>query len=636
MNENDQLIETIKLAQSGSHEAFEALYHSGCNPVYFLALKITGSKDVAEDIMQDTFISVFKEIKSLDNPPAYKTWINRIVINKCKNYLLKSKDKLLPDIEESGFEEKADKDEEFLPHAALDKAETREMIMKVIDSLPPEQRMSVLLYYYQELSVLQIAEIMDCPPNTVKSRLFYGRQQIKLAIEEHEKQGVKLYGAVPVPMLTELLRGFAENNKLSEKTAERLLKGVFKGAGKITNAAAGAKTNLFAKITSMSVKAKVITSAVAAVIVASAITAAILIPAMVNPVGINAGASHIGLTSKSGDGKVSSVPAAQQWPPKVEQSETLSGLRNNENTAIYSLLENGGYVYFFGTDTAAGQSNISCHIYRCNRDGTNLVDLLGDSNRYQNIFKAKNPSIEGNASPYNISYIKDDRLYVMFSLLTSDVDANNIKISKNQLYSVDLNGNDLRYEQDITTNSQPGVTSNPYVTSISDGGWVYVSNAMEKKIYRQKTDGTDQEVLYDGIALELEYRDGWLYFISTYPGTNQGAISCLNTETKVKKDLYTCDMTKFGISRTNLCGNWIYFTGAANGASLYRVGTDGTGFSKVSDKPVSGCAIFGHTILFYNWFLETDKDGKQHLTLSYSNVQLQRMDLDGSNEKAVS
>lgn len=80
----------------------------------------------------------------------------------------------------------------------------------MIDGLPEDQKLCLLLYYRDELTVAQIAEALQVSEGTVKSRLNYGRQKVKTKVEELEKQGTKLYGFAPMPLLALLLRQEAE------------------------------------------------------------------------------------------------------------------------------------------------------------------------------------------------------------------------------------------------------------------------------------------------------------------------------------------------------------------------------------------------------------------------------------------
>ena len=131
-------------------------------------------------------------------------------------------------------------DETLIPDKALDDAATRQMILDLVDSLPPEQRMSVLLYYYDEMSVKEIAQAMEVSEGTVKSRLNYARKAIKKGVEEHERQGVKLYSAAPMLLLIAFLRRDASQCALEGPAAAEMAKQVMAQAGAAGQAAGSA------------------------------------------------------------------------------------------------------------------------------------------------------------------------------------------------------------------------------------------------------------------------------------------------------------------------------------------------------------------------------------------------------------
>ena len=101
-------------------------------------------------------------------------------------------------------------DEGYIPDASMDTAETRRLIMEIVDELPEDQRLCVMMHYYDELPLAEIAAALDVPMGTVKKRLYLARNKISDGVENLEKkQGVKLYGAAPIPLLIWLLKNAA-------------------------------------------------------------------------------------------------------------------------------------------------------------------------------------------------------------------------------------------------------------------------------------------------------------------------------------------------------------------------------------------------------------------------------------------
>ena len=139
-------------------------------------------------------------------------------------------------------------DEQEVPDKALDNDETRRMIAELVDDLPDAQRQCVLLYYYDEMSVKDIAASLEVSENTVKSRLNYARKSIKEGVECYEKQGIKLYGLSPLPFLLFFLGRDAKACGMTAEQAVQVVRQVLQnasaaavgtGAAAAANAAAG-------------------------------------------------------------------------------------------------------------------------------------------------------------------------------------------------------------------------------------------------------------------------------------------------------------------------------------------------------------------------------------------------------------
>ena len=161
-------------------------------------------------------------------------------VNRCRNQLTRGpKEQPIPEDKEGNslLDTYEDLDQQKVPDQALDNAETQRMIQELVDGLSPEQRMSVLLYYYDERSVKEIAELMETSEGTVKSRLNYARKAIKTGVEEYEKQGIKLYGLSPLPFLLYFLRREAERTALDSGAVQAMVQSTLAAGG--TAAAAG-------------------------------------------------------------------------------------------------------------------------------------------------------------------------------------------------------------------------------------------------------------------------------------------------------------------------------------------------------------------------------------------------------------
>lgn len=225
-------------------QAFDELYALTHDKVYFLALKMLRNNEDALEIVQETYLSVYQSIDRLYNPEVFSTWLSKIVVNKCRDLLGKHKEVLFSESQTDNEDDYditdtiEETDSSVIPHEVLDSAETRNMVMALIDKLPIAQRTTLLLYYYQQLSVDEVAAVMDCPVATVKSRLQYARKQVKKGVEGYEAQGVKLYSIAAAPLILFALEETAKHSSLGAEAAIQIYTAV-KGAA-VSNTAASA------------------------------------------------------------------------------------------------------------------------------------------------------------------------------------------------------------------------------------------------------------------------------------------------------------------------------------------------------------------------------------------------------------
>lgn len=263
-------IEQVRLAQQGDADAQTALYEQTYKRVYYLALRMTGSAQDAEDAAQETFLSAFRALPNLSDPNAFEGWLFQIAANKCRNVLRKEgKYTDLPQDEDGNtmLDQMPEEDEALIPAEALEQQDQREIILSMVQSLPEDQRECVLLFYYAQLSVKQIAQSMGCSEGTIKSRLNYARKKLKESILETEaRDGIRLHTLAPLGLL--FLSDFRETTSHLTVAA---LGGAAGAAGAAGGAAAGSgtaagvggKVGLFA-----AAKAKVVAGITAAALAA--------------------------------------------------------------------------------------------------------------------------------------------------------------------------------------------------------------------------------------------------------------------------------------------------------------------------------------------------------------------------------
>ena len=205
--------EAVNKALDGEALGFDFLYNSTKNNKYYLALKYVKNEETAKDVLQDAYIRAWKNLDKLKEPEKFDSWLSQIVVNTAKNELEKRNHTPLDLRVETGEEEdnteifdRAISSWENVPELEYTKEETRQLVHELIDSLSDEQRLVVIAFELEGLTTKEIAEQLGCSEATVKSRLRYGRNNIKEKAEELQKKGYKLYGIAPVVLLLYLLQ----------------------------------------------------------------------------------------------------------------------------------------------------------------------------------------------------------------------------------------------------------------------------------------------------------------------------------------------------------------------------------------------------------------------------------------------
>lgn len=165
----------IVLCQEGDRIAFERLYRMYSNDVYTMALRITSSMDMAEEVTQETFISVYKDIRKFQFQSAFTTWLYRIVYRRAADLFRKNKKHR--DHTVSFSQDWPDnplfqiKDDKQNPAGRAVVNERNHQIEEMIASLSLKQRTLLTLRYFQNRSYEEIAQILNCRMGTVKSGL---------------------------------------------------------------------------------------------------------------------------------------------------------------------------------------------------------------------------------------------------------------------------------------------------------------------------------------------------------------------------------------------------------------------------------------------------------------------------------
>ena len=181
-NLDKKLLQKIR---EGDNQAFAQLYNKYAEYALRVAITVTRNKLTAADAVQESFIRVYKNIQSFDIDRPFEPWLYRILINECNRILSKTSDTILVgDFLENNLQGAIEDNYDF---------EKYESLYEAIESLDDNNTIPIVLKYLKGFKESEIAEILDINVNTIKSRLFKGRQKLKSVIERLEG-GNKNYG----------------------------------------------------------------------------------------------------------------------------------------------------------------------------------------------------------------------------------------------------------------------------------------------------------------------------------------------------------------------------------------------------------------------------------------------------------
>ena len=185
----------VKRAKSGDYQAFDLLVLKYQSRLISTAFKFVKDVQIAEDIVQDSFIKAFKALESFREDSSFYTWIYRITVNTSKNFLVSKKRKnelLNSDLSEDASYE-IEPVETYSPEDLLQATQLQKVITETFDQLGEDTRTALTLRELDGLSYEQIADVVNCPVGTVRSRIFRGREMIDEAISQYKQDNKTKY-----------------------------------------------------------------------------------------------------------------------------------------------------------------------------------------------------------------------------------------------------------------------------------------------------------------------------------------------------------------------------------------------------------------------------------------------------------
>ena len=207
---DEAFILLVQQASKGNREALVDLCKNIAKGTLFRTTYILGNQTDAEDVTQEVMLSVCSNIHELREPKAFYVWLNRIIINETNRYLAKkTRHGVLLNIED--YQENInEEDDDLIPQEYAMKESDRRMVMEIIDGLPEQQRKAVLLHYYDGLTLVESAKVMNVSQPRVSRCLKFAQEKIRKEIAKRAKKSEEVaYGLamMPIgPMLTQVMQ----------------------------------------------------------------------------------------------------------------------------------------------------------------------------------------------------------------------------------------------------------------------------------------------------------------------------------------------------------------------------------------------------------------------------------------------
>lgn len=564
--EKEKIRRLVLQAGQGDRAAFGELYEETGRSVYFNCLKLLGNAQQAEDITQDTFMKALEKLDSLKEPENFSAWVNRIAINNCKMYFRKN-----PRTAEEESEKIIDDtpDSELIPDDYTDSEEKRRIIMNIIDTaLTDEQRQTIILYYFDMMSVAEIAEIMECSVGTVTSRLSAARKKIREAVLIYEKKNNdRLHAVMPIPVLSKIFMQECQHLKLPELS-------VFSNTAAAedivpeknpTMSKSGGK-GMFS-----TVKAKVIAGVCAVAVVGGGITAAVVL-------------SSNGSKDNDNDDGVVVVTESQKSSESSSAADKADTAGNNSDKFWIT-----GFKGSDPSDTLPQDifgSKISVPVDLSAIDGGNAAmelygDDIGKSGDIMSIDK-----MVGENTNVEITFVSSDESQTKYDLISGnpfDRDASVADILKENSWSVTIpleeavDTSDWEYESYGSYSNKEdldkiidkmGCPTSIYMNSEYDGMddykcytmyWENVDYTISLTVVETYSNYEEYDVVLDDFSVsdftyysknypqeEIHEKDGEAVFTSEYTGITTPGESTVNTDenrVKVYDDLKTLDLS---------------------------------------------------------------------------------------------
>jgi RNA polymerase sigma-70 factor (ECF subfamily) len=184
--------ELVEAVQFGDSSAFDVLVERWGRKIQNAIYRVVGSEDEARDLCQEAFLKAYRSLGSFKGEARFSSWLYQIALNLCRDRLRRRRGRTLVSLDE--LEAGAMTGDAPNPHELAEANDLSRAVAAAVAQLPEEQREVIVLKQYQDLTFVEIAEILDVPVSTVKTRLYRGLVQLRVKLE---RQGIR--GPAPVP-----------------------------------------------------------------------------------------------------------------------------------------------------------------------------------------------------------------------------------------------------------------------------------------------------------------------------------------------------------------------------------------------------------------------------------------------------
>ena len=177
--------ELVARSMGGDLDSFNQLVLRWERPIYALAYRVIGREEDARDVAQETFLRAFRALKGFKGQAKFSSWLYRITLNLCRDWIRRQRRTpvaQMPEgvdlVELAGEETPSESLEDLIGRRQLGRA-----VSKAMATLPEEQRTAIILKEYHGLTFQEIADLLDCPLSTVKTRLYQGLSVVRKQLQ---------------------------------------------------------------------------------------------------------------------------------------------------------------------------------------------------------------------------------------------------------------------------------------------------------------------------------------------------------------------------------------------------------------------------------------------------------------------